>query len=103
MDRQLFALSLGFVACILLADRARAEETPRCGPRAEIIAQLTGNWGEGRRATGLIGTSAVMELFVSDDTGTFSLLATLPDGRSCLIAAGDNFATLAPESPGDPA
>ena len=51
----------------------------------------------------MIGTSAVMELFDSDDTGTFSLLATLPDGRSCLIAAGDNFATLAPESPGDPA
>lgn len=103
MDRQLFALSLGFLACILLANHARAQEAPRCAPRAEIITQLTRNWGESRRATGLIGSRAVIEVYASDTTGTFSILATLPDGRACLIAAGDNFTPMSPEPPGDPA
>lgn len=79
MDRQLFALSLGFLACILLANHARAQEAPRCAPRA------------------------VIEVYASDATRTFSILATLPDGRACLIAAGDNFTPMSPEPPGDPA
>lgn len=103
MDRQLFALSLGFLACILLADHARAQEAPRCAPRADMVGQLVGAWGESRRATGLIGSRTMIEVYASDITGTFSILATLPDGRACLIAAGDDFATFAAEPPGDPA
>lgn len=103
MDRQFFALSLGFLACIFLADRAQGQEAPGCGPREELVAQLARDWGESGRATGLIGSRAMIEVYASDSTGTFSIIATLPDGRACLIAAGDNFAPVAPEPPSDPA
>ena len=103
MDRQLFALSLGLLGCILIASQSRADEAPRCGPRDEIVGQLLRGWGESPRATGLVGSRAVLELYASDATGTFSIIATLPDGRACLIAAGDHYAPVAAEPPGAPA
>lgn len=103
MDRQLFALSLGFAACILFAGRAYGQESPRCADRAQVVAQLAERWGEGRRAVGLAGNQAVLELYTSPATGTFTLIASLPDGRACMVASGDHFELTPPEKPGNPA
>lgn len=102
MDRQLFALSLGFAACILFPDRAFGQDRARCADRAGIIAQLAERWGESRRATGLAGNQAVLELFTSPTSGTFTLIASLPDGRACMVASGDHFELIPPEKPGVP-
>lgn len=102
MDRQLFALSLGFAAFILFADPGFGQDRPRCGLRASIIAQLAERWGEQRRATGLVGHQAMLELFTSPTSGTFTLIANLPDGRACLVASGDHFELIPPEKPGVP-
>lgn len=83
MDRQLFALSLGFAACILFPDRAFGQVSPR--------------------AVGLAGNQAVLELFTSPTSGTFTLIASLPDGRACVIASGDHFELILSEKPGTPA
>jgi hypothetical protein len=40
---------------------------------------------------GLAGEAAVMELFASDATGTWSITMTLPDGRMCLMASGSGY------------
>lgn len=103
MDRQLFALSLGFAACILFPDRAFGQDRPRCADRASMIGQLAERWGESRRAIGLAGNQAVLELYTSPTSGTFTLIASLPDGRACLVASGDHFELTSPEKSGAPA
>ncbi len=104
MDRQLFALSLGFLACILFTDHAfGADNPPRCAGRARVVTQLAERWGESRRAVGLAGNEAVLELYTSLTTGTFTLIASLPDGRACMVASGDHFELIAPDKPGNPA
>lgn len=87
----------------LLATPASGQ-TAACVPHAQMIAVLTGQLGEQRRANGLAGPEAVMELYSSDETGSWSITVTLTDGRSCLIARGSDFAAAAmlrPTPPGE--
>lgn len=70
---------------------AAAQGGPRCGERARILEALAQRYGETRRASGLAGEQVLVELFASEATGTWTITATLPSGRMCLIAAGTDF------------
>ena len=105
MKQMLFALSFGLAGLAFAVGQARGQDGAMCLPRADAVAKLTDHFGESRRAVGLVGDTAVMELYASDATGTWTVLATLPDGRSCLIASGADFQMVnEPEAvPGAPA
>jgi hypothetical protein len=103
MNKLLFALSLGFGGLILATHQGFA--APQCGPRAEVIAQLADRFGETRRAIGLASNNAVVEVFAASRTGTWTIIATLPEGLSCLVASGESYEPLVEHLPatGDPA
>jgi hypothetical protein len=68
-----------------------------CGDRTQIVDQLKAKYKEQRQAVGLIATSGAAELYVSE-AGTWTMLVTLENGKSCIIAAGhswDSSPTLA--------
>ncbi len=88
----LFAVSLGFGTVILVTGIAKA--APQCAPRAEVTARLADRYGETRRAMGIAGSDAVMELYASDTTGTWSMTVTLADGQMCLVASGQGFEAM---------
>ncbi|WP_339109030.1 hypothetical protein [Thioclava sp. GXIMD4216] len=89
MQKKLFALSLGFLALILAAQNLRAE-TNACGKRADIVVELANRYQETRRSTGIAANNTLMELFAAE-SGSWTLLATTPNGTSCLIASGLNY------------
>jgi hypothetical protein len=89
MTRPFFALSLGFGGVILATQIAHS--APQCDSREAVTALLADRYGETRRALGLAGEAAVMELYASDATGTWSITMTLPDGRMCLMASGSGY------------
>jgi|GEM_PF-400091 len=88
MQKALFALSLGFGLAVM-AYAAQAQ-TNSCGDRDKLITSLSEKYGETRQSMGLARNNSLMELYASDETGTWTILVTLPDGRSCLIAAGNS-------------
>ncbi|MGV6813089.1 MAG: hypothetical protein ACWA47_12625 [Brevirhabdus sp.] len=89
--KHMMALSLGFGAVILLTQHAQAQDRPRnCAPRASVLEHLASNFGERRRAIGLNANNTVMELFASE-TGSWTITITLPNGLTCLAAAGQAF------------
>lgn len=102
MSQQLFALSFGLAA--VLAASQIAHSAPQCDSREAVTSLLADRYNETRRAIGIAGQSAVMELFVAEETGTWSITVTLPDGQMCLVASGSNYepVTEAPAK-GDPA
>ena len=67
--------------------------SPQCGPRDSIIAVLAERYGETRQSVGL-AQNAVMEVFASRETGTWTIAVTTPDGTMCLVAAGQDFETV---------
>ena len=43
---------------------------------------------------GLAGSSSVLEIFASDDTGTWSITVTSAGGPTCLVAAGQSYQAM---------
>lgn len=103
MEKTLFALSLGIAAAVLAARAADA--SPQCGPRDQVVQALGAKYGETRRSVGMSGSNQMMELFAADESRTWTILVTLPDGRSCLVASGSNYEAVTEQLPakGDPA
>jgi len=62
-----------------------------CGIRADVIERLGDKYGETRRGGGLAGPSAIIELYASEKTGSWTLLRTDTRGLSCVMAAGEGW------------
>ncbi|MBP9048542.1 MAG: hypothetical protein WAT35_16240 [Tabrizicola sp.] len=97
MTHEMLALSLGLVAMLAAADIAHG--APQCDTRDRVIALLADRYGETRRGLGIAGQSAVMELYATEATGTWSITLTLPDGQMCLMASGANYETVTEDLP----
>lgn len=98
MNPPVFALSFGFVALIAALQPARSEPaatTLSCGERGLIVAQLESRYGESRHGIGIASNNAVLEVFVSSESGSFTVIATLPGGPTCLVASGSDYQSLA--------
>ncbi len=63
-----------------------------CGERTAIVDQLKTKYQETRQAVGLISNIGAAELYVSEK-GTWTMLMTLTNGKSCIIAAGHSWDT----------
>ena len=103
MTRTLFTLSLGFAGLILATQAGYS--APQCGQRPQVLDHLGQQYGESRRGMGVAGNNTVMELFASASTGSWTIIVTMPDGMSCLVATGLGYESVAEELPakGDPA
>lgn len=103
MHRTLFTLSLGLAGMILATQAGYA--APQCAKRTMVLDQLGQKYGETRRGMGVAANNTVMEMFASDTSGSWTIIVTLPDGMSCLVASGQGYESVAEELPasGDPA
>lgn len=103
MDRTLFALSLGLAGLILYPGPLHA--AAQCAAHDEVSAQLAKQFGEQPSSMGLAQDNTVMELYSSAENGTWTITVTLPNGMTCLVAAGQNFETVdqTKVAKGDPA
>ena len=105
MDKMFFALSLGFGGMLWLTQTAEASQ---CAPREQVVAGLATGFDEVRRGAGLTRTNAgqtqMVEVFTSA-AGSWTIVVTMPDGMTCLVASGENWQDLQEELPakGDPA
>lgn len=61
-----------------------------CVERAKLIERLKLRYGERPVSSGINFNGVMVEVFASKE-GDFTILATRPDGVSCLIASGDNW------------
>jgi hypothetical protein len=75
---------------VLTAPGIAQAQFAMCGERAAIVEQLKTRYQESRQAVGLISNSGAAELFVSEK-GTWTMLMTLTNGKSCIIAAGHSW------------
>jgi hypothetical protein len=88
MNRVTFGLAIFSTVASLVATPALAESS--CGPRADIVAKLAQEFKENQQAVGFVNENAVLEVFVSG-TGSWTIIATGTDGKSCLLSAGQDW------------
>lgn len=84
------ALTAAAALYLAIATDAAAQNR-NCGPRAAVIDRLAQGYGETRQSMGLGANNAVIEVFASDETGSWSITVTQPNGVTCLVASGQGF------------
>ncbi|MGR3468954.1 MAG: hypothetical protein ACU0CI_13860 [Shimia sp.] len=92
MNNALLALS-AFVVALMLALPARAANN--CAARATVVDRLADRYGESRRSMGVAANRQLVEVYANDDTGSWSIVVTTPQGQACLVASGTSFEALA--------
>lgn len=105
MMKTTIGMTMGLGLMALAAQQLLAEGARNCAPRPVVLERLTDGFGETRQSIGLGAQGVVVEVFASAATGTWTITATLPDGTTCLVAAGEGFEALAEAlpAPGDDA
>jgi hypothetical protein len=74
------------------ATGARADDAgSACAAHADVVRKLADRFGEIRTSIGLHKDDAVVEVFSSAATGTWTIVVTGADGMSCLLAAGQRW------------
>ncbi|TNF22190.1 MAG: hypothetical protein EP318_04695 [Rhodobacteraceae bacterium] len=92
-------LALGAGAALFAASQLQAQTLRHCAPRAAVVERLAQSYGETRQSIGLGGNNAVVEVFASQATGSWTITVTMADGTTCLLASGQAFETMAEPLP----
>lgn len=75
----------------ILAASSAAAQTQNCAQRDTITERLKTGYGETFAGGGLRNAESIFEVWKSDENGTWTILMTTPDGRSCVMAAGTDW------------
>ena len=70
-----------------------------CAKREEIVEKLWNRWQEKLVAHGLANDNRLVELFVAGN-GSWTVVVSDPNGRSCVASAGLDWTSKIPEAPG---
>ncbi|MGJ8544423.1 MAG: hypothetical protein ACSHWZ_03190 [Sulfitobacter sp.] len=95
----LLLLTAASALLIAMSPEANAQTARHCGDRDSIVQRLADRYGESRQSIGLGANNAMVEVFASDQTGSWTITVTRADGLTCLIASGQAFETLAEALP----
>jgi hypothetical protein len=94
----LFLGTLG-VACGAFAGSAQPQTMPSgvrmpCHNANEIAKQLGSKYDEAPVAFGLQSNGNLLQVYASEDKGTWTVVSTTPAGLSCILAAGKSWEAL---------
>lgn len=76
-----------------------AAQSRNCAPRDVVVERLSGGYGESRQAIAMNADTSVLEVFASDETGTWTITITHAGGPTCIVAAGQHYQHLAEALP----
>ncbi|HMQ93078.1 MAG TPA: hypothetical protein PKA33_17875 [Amaricoccus sp.] len=68
-----------------------------CGNREKIVERLAEKYGEQHRGSGLQDPTRLVEVWISQSTGTWTLLFTRADGMACIAASGSDWLDYPPK------
>lgn len=70
---------------------AYAQQTPACAERTAILKHLAEKYTETPVALGLANNGGVLETLVSKGGDSWTIIITMPNGATCMVAAGENW------------
>ena len=69
---------------------AQQQQQPSCGDRNDLLTQLKDKYKETPTGIGMTGQGSVVELMTAEN-GSWTLVISFPNGRSCLMATGEGW------------
>ena len=87
--RRAYAFLAAGIALATLSAPSQAQAP--CDQRAKIVNILLQQFDETQVGSGLTPNGQMLELFASAARGSWTILLSLPTGKSCLIATGEDW------------
>ena len=81
------------------ADAQTARSPQNCGPKYAVLKRLAKSYGEVQQSQGLGANNAIIEVFASSTTGSWTITVTMPTGLTCLVASGQAYESLTKNDP----
>ena len=89
------------VICLILMVTPAHAANSACSTRDQVISQLNEKYKEAPTAVGLANNGALVEVLTTGDGSTWTLVVSMPNGATCLLAAGQDWQVLV-TTPPDP-
>ncbi|WP_420005176.1 hypothetical protein [Arenibacterium sp. LLYu02] len=102
MMKTLLKTAAGLVLALslqLIAAPMASAQSQNCAPRDLVVKRLAEKYGESRQSIGMGQQGMVMETFASNETGSWTITVTTPNGMTCLVASGQSYEVLAEALP----
>lgn len=96
------AVFLALAASGAVVSPASLSAQTLCAQRAQVLGMLASRYGEERRSMGMAGGDRIVEIFTSDETGTWTITVTNVTGVTCLVASGRHFEAVTRPVDGEP-
>ena len=84
-------------AGVLLASPSYAQNA-QCGPHADVVARLAGQYQETRQMRGIANGTHILEIFAAEN-GTWTAVLTDLGGQSCIVSFGEAFELITDKLP----
>ena len=78
-----------FVAAFSLP--AAAQQQAACAKRGDVLKHLSAKYTEAPVAIGLANNGGVVEVLSSKKGNSWTIIITMPNGSTCMVAAGENW------------
>lgn len=62
-----------------------------CAHRDQLTESLSTKYNESQTGLGLQGEDKLLEVWTSNETGSWTILVTMANGMSCILATGANW------------
>lgn len=73
---------------------AAGQQTPVCTDRSTVLNHLSSKYSEAPVGMGVANNGGVIELLSSKAGKTWTIILTMPNGITCMIAAGESWESL---------
>ncbi len=91
MNKLVYLAAALFVLTVAMPASAQQKS---CDKRPKIIGHLANQFFEAPVAIGLSNNGGVVEVLSSKKTRSWTMIITMPDGNSCVMAVGENWETV---------
>jgi len=86
-------LSLSFASPATLGS-AETPDQSNCGQRNTVLGYLSAKYAEKPVAMGIAANGGLIEVLTSKEGSTFTIIVTMPEGETCMVAAGESWESL---------
>lgn len=84
-----FLITAAFIAATLIPNPAFGQ--PHCVPRDHVLTHLLKKYQEQPIAMGLANNGGIIEVLVSPDGNSWTIMITMPNQISCIVSAGEGW------------
>ncbi len=85
---------IAFAAAVIGVVSPAIAEQQLCTERKAVVTQLSKQYSEAPVAMGLANNGGLLEILSSDNGQSWTIILTMPNGISCMIAAGESWEAL---------